>query len=320
MLSSPRFLFRLEEPPATARAGQNYRISDLELASRLSFFLWDTRPRRGVADGAARQNCCTRPAVLDDAGAAHAGRPAQPSALSTRFAAQWLRLQDVDKMLPDAMLYPVVRSQLGAAFKRETELLFDSIVREDRSVLDLLTADYTFVNERLARHYGIPNVTGRRFPPRDARPALAYRRGLLGQGSLLMLTSVADRTSPVQRGKWIMEVLLGSPPPPPPPNVPALDETKPARPAASTLVDARAHGGAPQEPGVRVVPSRDRSAGPRARELRRDRRVADQGQRRAGRRDRRCCTTARRSTARRACAHALLAALGHRCCARSPRT
>ena len=158
------------------------------------------------------------------------------AALSTRFAAQWLRLQDVDKMHAGRrLLLPVVSTRLLAeSFKRETELFFDSIVREDRSVLDLLTADYTFVNERLARHYGIPNVTGDDVPARDAR-ADEHRRGLLGQGSILMLTSVADRTSPVQRGKWIMEVLLGSPPPPPPPNVPALEETKAVAAGGKTL-------------------------------------------------------------------------------------
>jgi hypothetical protein len=126
-------------------------------------------------------------------------------------------------MLPDSILYPYFDRTLGDAFVRETELFFDSIVREDHNVLDLLTADYTFVNERVARHYGIPNVTGSQFR-RVQVPD--YRRGLLGQGSILVLTSVADRTSPVMRGKWIMEVLLGSPPPPPPPNVPALEATK----------------------------------------------------------------------------------------------
>jgi hypothetical protein len=146
-------------------------------------------------------------------------------ALALRFATQWLRLNDVDEMLPDALLYPYFDHSLGQAFKRETQLFFDSLVREDRSVLDLLTADYTFVNERIARHYGIPNVTG----PAFRRVSLPdYRRGILGHGSILVLTSVADRTSPVMRGKWVMEVLLGSPPPAPPPNVPPFDATKAA--------------------------------------------------------------------------------------------
>jgi hypothetical protein len=146
-------------------------------------------------------------------------------ALSTRFAAQWLRLQDLDKIHPDYLLFPQYDDTLAQAMLRETELFFDSVVREDRPVLDLLTADYTFVNERLAKHYNIANVTGSEFK-RVQLPE--YRRGLFGQGSILTLTSVADRTSPVQRGKWVMEVLLGSPPPPPPPNVPALDDTKAA--------------------------------------------------------------------------------------------
>jgi hypothetical protein len=145
-------------------------------------------------------------------------------ALAARFAGQWLRLQDVEKTRPDPLTFPQWDHTLSNAFVRETELFFDSIVREDRSVLDLLTADYTFVNERLAKHYRIPNVMGNSF--RRVQIADSHRRGILGQGSILLLTSVADRTSPVLRGKWIMEVLLGSPPPPPPPNVPDLEESK----------------------------------------------------------------------------------------------
>src|SRR5258708_28504510 len=137
-------------------------------------------------------------------------------------------------MLPDALLYPYYDRTLGAALVRETELFFDSVVREDRSVLDLLTADYTFANERVARHYGIPNVAGNEF---RRVPLPEHRRGLLGHGSILVLTSVADRTSPVMRGKWVMEVLLGSPPPPPPPNVPALEATNAA--AAGKLLSVR---------------------------------------------------------------------------------
>src|SRR5947207_10461694 len=143
-------------------------------------------------------------------------------ALSTRFASQWLRLQDLDQIFPDYLLYPQYDETPARAMRRETELFFDSIVRDDRDVMELLTADYTFVNERLARHYGIPNVTGQTFR-RVAVPE--YRRGLLGHGSILTLTSVADRTSPVLRGKWVLEVLFGTPPPPPPPNVPALDDS-----------------------------------------------------------------------------------------------
>jgi hypothetical protein len=143
-------------------------------------------------------------------------------ALATRFASQWLRLQDLDKIIPDYLLYPQYDETLAQAMRKETELFFDSIVRDDRSVLDLLTADYTFVNERLAKHYGIPNVTGVGFRRVQAPD---HRYGLLGHGSVLTSTSVADRTSPVLRGKWVMDVLLGTPPPPPPPDVPALDDS-----------------------------------------------------------------------------------------------
>jgi hypothetical protein len=146
-------------------------------------------------------------------------------AMSTRFAAQWLRLQDVEKIHPDALLFPGFDNELAESYKRETELFFNSIVREDRNILDLLTADYTFVNERIARVYRMPNIVGEAFQ-RVTVPD--ERRGILGQGSVLMQTSVADRTSPVQRGKWIMEVLLGSPPPAPPADVPPLDDTKAA--------------------------------------------------------------------------------------------
>src|SRR5437667_5614670 len=152
--------------------------------------------------------------------------------LSSRFAAQWLRLQDLDLIHPDYLLYPQYDDTLAQSMRRETELFFDSIVHDDRSVLDLLTADYGFVNERLAMHYGIPNVTGSAFR-RVVLPE--YRRGLLGQGSILTLTSVADRTSPVLRGKWVLEVLFGTPPPPPPPNVPALGDSVQRTPDAQRL-------------------------------------------------------------------------------------
>jgi hypothetical protein len=190
-------------------------------------------------------------------------------ALSSRFASQWLRLQDLDKIHPDSRLFPQFDTTLADAMRTETQLLFDSIVREDRDVLNLLTADYTFVDERLARHYGIPNITG----PEFRRVALAdeNRRGLLGQGSILTMTSVADRTSPVLRGKWVLEVLFGMPPPPPPPDVPLLDERQRRTAAAH---GAPAHGGASQESELPFVPSRDRSDRARARELRRDRHVA----------------------------------------------
>ncbi|HJZ73945.1 MAG TPA: DUF1592 domain-containing protein [Vicinamibacterales bacterium] len=223
ILVSPRFVFRLEQAPdpKLVKASASYRISDQDLASRLSFFLWDAVPdaelikaaTSGVLRTAAGFEKQVRRMLAD-------GRS---EALATRFAGQWLRLQDLEKIHPDYLIYPQYDDTLAQAMLRETELFFDSVVREDRPVLDLLTADYSFVNERLAKHYDIPNVTGGQFK-RVQLPD--YRRGLLGQGSILTLTSVADRTSPVQRGKWVMEVLLGSPPPPPPPNVPLLDETK----------------------------------------------------------------------------------------------
>jgi mono/diheme cytochrome c family protein len=220
ILASPQFLFRLEDTPAAARPGQPYRLADVELASRLSFFVWGAGPDPALLDLAARGRLT--PAVLD-AQAARLLTDARAESLATRFAAQWLRLQDLDEVSPDPILYPYYDRTLAQALQKETELFVASLVRDDRSVLDLLTADYSYVNDRVARHYGIPGVSG----PQFRRVTLPEpRRGLLGHGSILTLTSIADRTSPVQRGKWIMEVLLGSPPPPPPPNVPALEETK----------------------------------------------------------------------------------------------
>ncbi len=232
ILASPRFLFRLEEAPATRQAGGAHRLNDVELASRLSFFLWGTVPDAELVK-IAMAGELQKPAVLDKQVRRMLADPRSES-VSTRFAAQWFRLQDLDKIIPDYLFYPDYDFTLAAGFRRETELFFDSLVREDRSIVDLLTADYTFVNERVARHYGIPNVVGGDFQ-RVAVPE--YRRGILGHGSILTLTSVSDRTSPVLRGKWVMEVLLGSPPPPPPPNVPALEDTKPA--ASGRLLSVR---------------------------------------------------------------------------------
>ncbi len=221
ILANPRFLFRVERAPAALRAGQTYRLGDLDLASRLSFFLWDTVPDAELLK-VATEGGLKNPVVMEKQVRRMLADP-RSEALATRFASQWLRLQDIDKMRPDSLLYPNWDLSLSDAFHRETELFFDSIVREDRSLLDLLTADYSFVNGRLARHYGIPNVTGDEFR-RVSLPE--NRRGILTQGSILLLTSVADRTSPVQRGKWMMQVLFGTPPPPPPPGVPALEDTK----------------------------------------------------------------------------------------------
>src|SRR4029077_2927609 len=224
ILASPQFVFRVESsaPVAatTAPARSTERVSDIALASRLSFFLWAGSPDAELTK-LAMNGRLTAPGVLERQVARMLADP-RAASLSTRFAAQWLRLNDVAAMLPDAVAYPYYDRTLGDAFVRETELFFQSLVTEDRPVLDLLTADYSYVNERIARHYGIPNISG----PEFRRVTLPEsRRGVLGQGSVLVLTSVADRTSPVMRGKWIMEVLLGSPPPPPPPNVPALEAT-----------------------------------------------------------------------------------------------
>jgi len=223
LLASPKFVFRFESTPTLAKAGQTYRISDLDLASRLSFFIWNTVPDAELVK-VATANTLHTPAVLEKQVRRMLADPRAES-LSTRFASQWLRLQDVEKIHPDALLFPGFDNELAASYKRETELFFDSIVREDRSILDLITADYTFVNERIARVYRMPNIVGENFR-RVTVPD--ERRGIFGQGSMLMQTAVADRTSPVQRGKWIMEVLLGSPPPPPPDDVPPFDDTKAA--------------------------------------------------------------------------------------------
>jgi len=224
ILASPHFIFRLEREPGDARPGGAYRIADADLASRLSFFLWGTPPDHELLALAA-QGKLTGPTLEKQARRMLADSRAD--ALGSRFAAQWLRLQDVEKVHPDPNFYPNFDNNVAASMRRETELFFNSLVREDRSVLDLFQADYTFVNERLARHYGIPGVAGDHFRrvqyPDDAR------RGLLGQGSILVQTSLANRTSPVLRGKWVMEVLMGTPPPAPPPDVPPLDDTGEAK-------------------------------------------------------------------------------------------
>lgn len=220
MLASPDFVFRFEEPPEDFKEGESYRISDLALASRLSFFLWGTPPDAELVEVARQDELSGRleeqvHRMLADS---------RSEALGTRFAAQWLRLQDLENVHPDRLMYPDFHQQLADAMQRETELFFYSLVREDRSLFDLFGADYTYVNERLAKHYGIPGVVGSRF--RRVELADDRRRGLLGHGSVLTLTSHANRTSPVLRGKWVMEVLLGTPPPPPPPGIPDLDQTQ----------------------------------------------------------------------------------------------
>jgi hypothetical protein len=230
LLTSPKFVFRFEAEPANSKPGQIYRLSDLDLASRLSFFLWQSAPDAELQKVAAAGGLRAPGALEKQVRRMLADSRAE--SLSTRFASQWLRLQDVEKIHPDALLFPSFDNGLAESYKRETELFFNSIVREDRAITDLLTADYTFVNERTAKVYGIPNIVGENFR-RVSVPD--ERRGILGQGSVLMQTAVADRTSPVQRGKWIMEVLLGSPPPAPPPDVPPLDDTKAATATGKSL-------------------------------------------------------------------------------------
>ena len=222
MLASPHFVFRFEEPPVDVPATASFPISDHDLASRLSFFLWSSAPDAELLELATAQRL-SEPDVLEGQVRRMLADP-RAEALATRFASQWLRLPDLETLQPDVRVYPDFDEQLKWALQRETELFFQHLLREDRNVLELLGADYTFVNERLARHYGIPGVVGPRFR-RVTYPAGDPRRGVLGHGSVLALTSYADRTSPVLRGKWAMEVLLGSPPPPPPPDVPDLEDT-----------------------------------------------------------------------------------------------
>jgi cytochrome c551/c552 len=220
ILASPEFLFRFEPDPSNAAAETPYRIDDVALASRLSFFLWSSIPDDTLLNLAA-QGKLKDPAVLDQQVKRMLADP-KAEALADNFAEQWLFLRNLKNSAPNLDTFPDFDDNLRQAMMQETKLFFESIQREDRSVLDLLNADYTFVNERLAKHYGIPNIYGsqfRRVPVTD--PA---RRGLLGQASILTVTSYPNRTSPVQRGKWILTNILGTPPTPPPPNVPELKE------------------------------------------------------------------------------------------------
>ena len=225
MIANPEFVFRFEHVPEKDVPGDNYNITGLELASRLSYFLWSSAPDDRLIT-LASQGRLSKPAVLEQEVRRMLADP-RAEALSANFADQWLHLRNLKDATPDLYLYPDFDKTLAQSMQRETELLFNCIKEEDRSILDLLTADFSFVDERLARHYGIPNVAGNRF--RRIKIADENRRGLLGQAGILMLTSTANRTSPVKRGKYVMEVLLGTPPPPPPPNVPALSENAEAR-------------------------------------------------------------------------------------------
>ena len=237
ILVDPEFLFRIERDPANVPPATPYRLSDVELASRLSFFLWSSIPDDELLDAAvagrlgdpAELERQVRRMLADE----------RSSVLVGSFAAQWLHLRRMRTVTPDVNAFPAFEDNLREALVRETELFIESQVREDRSVVDLLTADYTFVNERLARHYGIPNVYGSRFR-RVSLPGDA-RRGLLGQGSILTVTSLATRTSPVVRGKWVLENILGTPPPPPPPDVPDLPERDDGAEATSLRERLEAH-------------------------------------------------------------------------------
>jgi len=225
VISGPEFVFRMEDDPANVPANTPYRISDLELASRLSFFLWSTIPDDQLTT-LAEQGKLHDPQVLTQQVRRMLADPKAESLVSN-FADQWLFLRNLRGVEPDPDVFPDFDDNLRQSMVRETELLFESVMKEDRPVSDLLTADYTFLNERLARHYGIEGIYGDRF--RRVPITDDARKGLLGQGSILTLTSVAIRTSPVARGKWILTNILGTPPPPPPPNVPALKEDKDAK-------------------------------------------------------------------------------------------
>ena len=233
ILASPSFLYRMERDAAGVQAGGAHPVSDVELASRLSFFLWSSIPDQTLMDLAVAGRL-RQPGVL----AAQVRRmiaDERANALVNNFVGQWLQLRNLEaKVAPDLLMFPDFDDNIRKAFRRETELFFGYILRENRSALELLSADYTFVNERLARHYGIPGVYGSRF--RQVKLTDPNRRGLLGQGSVLSLTSVATRTSPVYRGKFVLATFLNTPPPPPLPNVPTLEEAaKGAKTAPKTV-------------------------------------------------------------------------------------
>jgi hypothetical protein len=226
MLASPKFVFRAERDPPGAKPGEPYALDDFELASRLSFFLWSSIPDDELLQVAERRRLHD-PAVLARETKRMLADP-KAHALVDNFAGQWLHVRNVRSATPDKNEFPNFDDTLRQAFERELDLFLDSVIRGGGSVLDLLTADYTFVNERLARHYGMPYVYGSHF--RRVSGIDDARRGLLGKGGILLVTSHADRTSPVVRGKWVLDELVGSPPPPPPPNVPALAEADGAKP------------------------------------------------------------------------------------------
>ena len=266
LLVSPDFLFRIEQDPPGSAPGSVYRISDLELASRLSFFLWSTVPDDQLLD-LAEKGKLKDPAVLDQQVRRLLDDPRAES-LVTNFAGQWLYMRNLEQQKPDPDVFPEFDESLRQSFQRETELFFQNILREDRSVMELLDANYTFLNQRLAEHYGIPNIYGAQF--RKVTLTDPNRGGLLGQGSMLTVTSYPNRTSVVQRGKWILDNLLGSPPPPPPP----VPELKPHAPDGRLLTMREAM---EQHRSNAVCQSLPRAYGPdrlRAGELRRRGQVA----------------------------------------------
>jgi hypothetical protein len=253
LLASPQFLVRAEREPATVKPGQAYRITDLELASRLSFFLWSSIPDDELIT-AAREGRLGTPRVLAQQVTRMLADPRSASMVNN-FAQQLLYLRNLPATSPDGIYYPDWDDELRHAFQRETELFFESVMRGDRNILDLLTADYTFVNERLARHYGIPNIYGSHFRRVALGPELDYRRGILGKGSFLAVTWTQNfRTSPVKRGVWVLENILGTPPPEPPPNVPALEETAAAAKKVLTLREQMTlHRGSPTCAGCHKI-------------------------------------------------------------------
>ena len=241
VLSSPEFLFRSEPDPEGIRPGEIYPVDDLALASRLSFFLWSSIPDDALL-ALAVEGRLSDPEVLSGQ-VERMLADARSNALVENFAGQWLFLRNLQSVSPDSKLFPNFDDNLRQAFRTETELFFESVIREDRSILDLLTAEYTFVNERLARHYEIDDVYGSHF--RRVTLEDSNRRGLLGHGSILTITSMPNRTSPVLRGKWVLENILGTPPPAPPSDVPDLEENQPGQEARSVKARLEEHRGNP---------------------------------------------------------------------------
>src|SRR5581483_7429426 len=233
ILAHPEFVFRAEDGPAGVQPGQPYRVSGRELASRLSFFLWSRGPDEALLK-TAEEGKLSDPVVLQREVRRMLADP-RSRELVKNFAGQWLQLRVMQSSTPEGIDYPDFDDNLRQAFRTEAEMFFESIIREDRSIIDLLDGDYTFVNERLAEHYGIPNIYGSQFRRVKLEGALDVRRGLLGKGGIELATSVSDRTSPVQRGKWVMTNILGVVPPDPPPNVPALKEASAGDKGPQTL-------------------------------------------------------------------------------------